>query len=235
MASSQLLRTAASVTAGALIAAAAMVLSPHPTRADAGVAPQPLRAGTPKVPRIPLNFRGSGRYVVRDLGINVPFTWTGRNGDSQMTAGGPQYPIWFTNLIYQNNLYTLTYIFPGIPPGHPCSKIPGFNLGLFNQFLGTSRFVGREIVRVANRRRDVNHWRVSAVLGPPEPGETIRIPIADADFYVQRGDPAKIWQVLHFGLQNLFDPALDEWIRMRTFRKRPGNVVLPPECPPPTP
>jgi hypothetical protein len=241
MSSSRLLRTAASATAGALIAAAAIALGaavvslPHTTRADAAVAAEPLRSRTPKVPRVPQNFRGRGRYVVRDLGVNVPLTWEGRGGDSQMTAGGPQYPIWFTNLIYQNNLYTLTYRWPTLPPDQPCSRIPGFNVGTFNQLLGTSRFVGREIVRVANRRRDVNHWRMSVVLGPPEPGETIRIPIADADFYVQRGDPAKIWQVLHFGLQNLFDPALDEWIRMRTFQKRPGQVVLPAGCPAPTP
>lgn len=235
------LRTAASATAGALIAAAAIAPSPavavslpHTTRADATASAEPLRARTPKVPRIPLNFRGKGRYIVRDLGVNVPFTWEGRGGDSQMVAGGPQYPIWFTNLIYQNNLYTLTYKWPNVPPDHPCSRIPGFNLGVLNQLLSTSRFVGREILQ-QHPRRFVNHWRVSVVLGPPQPGEVIRIPIADADFYVQQGDPAKIWQVLHFGLQNLFDPALDEWITMKTFKKRPGQVVLPAGCPPPTP
>ncbi|MGH3491375.1 MAG: hypothetical protein ACRDP8_26075 [Actinopolymorphaceae bacterium] len=50
-----------------------------------------------------------GRSIVRDLGIDVPFTWQGRDGDSQMVAGGPDHPIWFTNLIYHNTLYTLTY------------------------------------------------------------------------------------------------------------------------------
>ena len=222
MAFSRLVRTAALATVGALIATAA-------------IAPSSGIARTPKAPRVPLNFRGGGRYIVPDLGVNVPFTWTGSNGNSQMVAGGPQSPIWFTNLIYQNNLYTLTYRWPGLPPDHPCSRIPGFNLGTLNQGLSTSTFVGREILRVVHRRRVVNHWRVSVVLGPPQPGETIRIPLAEADFYVDRGDPAKIWQVLHFGLQNLFDPALDEWIRMRNFRQRPGQVVLPPECPAPTP
>nr|WSX53412.1 hypothetical protein OG409_33525 [Streptomyces sp. NBC_00974] len=43
---------------------------------------------------------------MRDLDITVPFTWEGRDGDSQMTAGGPQYPIWFTNLIHHGTLYT---------------------------------------------------------------------------------------------------------------------------------
>ena len=59
-----------------------------------------------------------------DLGITVPFTWEGRNGDSQMIAGGPEYPIWFTNLIYHNTLYTLTYKWPNLTD-HPCSRIPG--------------------------------------------------------------------------------------------------------------
>ena len=29
-----------------------------------------------------------------------------------MIAGGPRYPIWFTNLIYHGSLYTLTYKWP---------------------------------------------------------------------------------------------------------------------------
>ncbi|WP_329403361.1 hypothetical protein OG523_03400 [Streptomyces virginiae] len=64
---------------------------------------------TPPPPRLPRDFRGKGKWIVRDLDITVPFTWEGRGGDSQMTAGGPQYPIWFTNLIYHGTLYTLTY------------------------------------------------------------------------------------------------------------------------------
>src|SRR5262249_36089356 len=160
-------RTAASVTAAALIAAAVALSA---ATADARMAPDPLRARTPEVPRIPLDFRGTGRYIVRDLGVNVPFTWQGRGGDSQMIAGGPQYPIWFTNLIYRGSLYTLTYKWPNLPPDHPCSKIPGFNLTTLNGFLTTARFVGREIVRVVNRRRAVNHWRGGGGAWPPRPG-----------------------------------------------------------------
>ncbi|WP_369780543.1 hypothetical protein [Streptomyces sp. R33] len=42
---------------------------------------------TPPPPRLPRNFRGKGKWIVQDLGITVPFTWEGRDGDSQMTAG----------------------------------------------------------------------------------------------------------------------------------------------------
>ncbi|MEU1645713.1 hypothetical protein ABZ422_06920 [Micromonospora zamorensis] len=40
--------------------------------------------------------------------------------------------------------------------------------------------------------------------------------------------------MLQFGLQNLFDPELDEWFTMDTFEHRPGVVTLPDRCPPPT-
>lgn len=42
---------------------------------------------TPPPPRLPRDFRGKGKWIVRDLDITVPFTWEGRDGDSQMTAG----------------------------------------------------------------------------------------------------------------------------------------------------
>lgn len=102
------------------------------------------RSGSPvpRPPQLPRDFRGKGKWVVRDLGITVPFTWKGRNGDSQMIAGGPQYPIWFTNLIYHGTLYTLTYKWPGLTE-HPCSQIPGFDLDQLNQAFRGSRFVGR--------------------------------------------------------------------------------------------
>ena len=41
--------------------------------------------------------------------MNVPFTWQGSGGNSQMTAGGENDPIYFTNLIFGNSLYTITY------------------------------------------------------------------------------------------------------------------------------
>ncbi|HEX5821654.1 MAG TPA: hypothetical protein VFY30_07795 [Solirubrobacterales bacterium] len=40
--------------------------------------------------------------------MNVPFTWRGSGGNSQMIAGGENYPIYFTNLIFGNSLYTIT-------------------------------------------------------------------------------------------------------------------------------
>ncbi|MFG1857155.1 hypothetical protein ACGFJT_35340 [Actinomadura geliboluensis] len=183
---------------------------------------------TPRPPQLPHNFQGTGKWIVRDLGITVPFTWTGRDGDSQMVAGGPQYPIWFTNLIYRNSLYTLTYKWPGLND-HECSRIPGFNLNTLNQKLRTARFVGREILQ-SNPQRHVNHWRVGVVVPQLPPGKFLRFPIALGDIYVDQRDPATFWQVLQFGVQNLYDPELDEWLKMNTFKHTPGRVRLPDQC-----
>ena len=57
-----------------------------------------------------------------------------------------------------------------------------------------------------------------------------RFPISSADIYVSRKDPTKFVQVLHFGLQNLYDPKLDEWIVIDKFSRRPGSIHLPPAC-----
>ncbi len=147
-----------------------------------------------------------------------------------MVAGGPQYPIWFTNLIYHGTLYTLTYKWPNLTD-HSCSKIPGFGLDQLNQALQGSRFVGREILE-GRPARHVNHWRVGLVLPQLPPGKFPRLPIALGDIYVDQRDPGTFWQVLQFGLQNLFDPQLDEWLTMKTFQHRPGRVSLPAECSP---
>ncbi|MGW0795020.1 hypothetical protein [Streptomyces sp. NPDC002692] len=168
---------------------------------------------------------------MRDLGITVPFTWEGRNGDSQMVAGGPQYPIWFTNLIYRGSLYTLTYKWPGLTE-HPCSQIPGFDLDRLNQAFRGARFVGREILQ-RSPARYVNHWRVGVVLPELPHGKHLRLPLALGDIYVDQKDRGTFWQVLQFGVQNLYDPALDEWLVMNTFAHRPGTVRLPPRCSPP--
>ncbi|MDL4773077.1 hypothetical protein [Actinomadura xylanilytica] len=186
----------------------------------------------PRPPQLPRNFRGTGKWIVRDLGITVPFTWAGRDGDSQMVAGGPQYPIWFTNLIYRNSLYTLTYKWPGLNE-HQCSRIPGFNLGLLNQKLKTARFVGRETLQ-RNPRRQVNHWRVGAVVPQLPPGNHLRFPLGIGDIYVDQHNPGTFWQVLQFGVQNLYDPELDEWLVMDRFEHRPGRVALPRRCLPPS-
>ncbi|WP_131737540.1 hypothetical protein [Actinomadura roseirufa] len=191
-----------------------------------------LDVPTPRPPRLPRNFDGTGKYIVRDLGITVPFTWAGRDGDSQMVAGGPRYPIWFTNLIYRNSLYTLTYKWPGLDT-HECSRIPGFNLNTLNQKLSTSRFVGREILQ-RKPQRQVNHWRVGVVVPQLPPGNHLRFPVALGDVYVDQHDPTTFWQVLQFGVQNLYDPELDEWLTMNTFAHTPGTVTLPAQCPPPS-
>jgi hypothetical protein len=182
-------------------------------------------------PELPPDFQAQGRYIVRDLDVNVPFTWEGRDGDSQMIAGGPDDPIWFTNVIYRDKLYTLTYEWPKVPPNQPCHRVGDFSLeDLNDRLLSTSRFVGREILDQKPPRR-VNHWRVGIVLGRNlPPGIQPRFAILEADWYVARGDPSRIWQVLHFGYQNLYDPELDEWMRMKTFRHTAGEVTLPDKC-----
>jgi hypothetical protein len=192
---------------------------------------------TPRPPLLPANFRGKGRYIVRDLGVDVPFTWQGSNGNSQMIAGGPQYPIWFTNLIYRSTLYTVTFKWPNIPlnPRRRCDRVGSFSRRNLNDALRTARFVGPEILQ-GNNDRHVDHWRVGVVAGSDRPpGKELRIPIALGDIYVDQGDPSQWWQVLQFGFQNLYDPQLDEWFTMTTFTHQPGTVTLPGTCPPPAP
>ncbi|MEU1684085.1 hypothetical protein [Micromonospora sp. NPDC005707] len=235
MALGRALRTLALAAVGGLIAiaatapAVAMAPSPAGTTLAGGFTPAPPEG--PRPPLLPADFQGTGRYIVRDLGIDVPFTWQGRDGDSQMIAGGPEYPIWFTNLIYDNTLYTLTYKWPGIPPDppQPCHQAGFFNRQLFNDLLKTARFVGPEILQ-GNNGRHVDHWRAGVVAGFTQPGEFPRIPLALGDIYVDQRDPSRWWQVLHFGIQNLYDPALDEWFTMDTFWHWPGQVTLPDRC-----
>ncbi|NLU75956.1 hypothetical protein HCC61_25445 [Streptomyces sp. HNM0575] len=232
-------RTTASATLAGVVAIVSAALPP--TGASAGTRTEAAAAASsgtvaakgsgsqkPAPPRLPRNFRGKGKWIVRDLGITVPFSWQGKNGDSQMTAGGPQYPIWFTNLIYHDTLYTLTYKWPGLNV-HSCSRIPGVGLGQLNQFLKGSRFVGRETLE-GNPRRHVNHWRVGVVLPKRPPGLHLRFPFALGDIYVDQRNRGTFWQVLQFGIQNLYDPELDEWLKMDTFEHKPGKVVLPRRC-----
>ncbi|WP_141576047.1 hypothetical protein [Actinomadura sp. WMMA1423] len=229
---------ASGALAGALVAVPVcqgpVLAAARPAPAPPGDAAAAAKGGGPPAPpppRLPRDFHGTGKWIVRDLGITVPFTWAGRNGDSQMVAGGPRYPIWFTNLIYKGSLYTLTYKWPGLTD-HRCSRIPGFGLDDLNRTLGTARYVGREILQ---RRpwRYVDHWRVGLVAPQFPPGKYPRFPLALGDVYVDQKDPTTFWQVLQFGLQNLYDPELDEWLVMRTFEHAPGRVALPRRCPPP--
>jgi hypothetical protein len=96
--------------------------------------------------------------------VNVPFTWRGSDGNSQMIAGGPSYPIYFTNLIFGGSLYTITYRWPGVTV-HACSRIRGFTL---NQIFRGAAYVGPEILNW-NRPRYVNHFRLASAIpeGPP--------------------------------------------------------------------
>ncbi|MFF4324090.1 hypothetical protein [Streptomyces sp. NPDC001568] len=229
-------RTRHAGPSAALAAVVALVVAaPSPVTAAprTGTAPSFATAAarqetTPPPPRLPRDFRGKGKWIVRDLDITVPFTWEGRDGDSQMTAGGPQYPIWFTNLIHRGSLYTLTYKWPGLND-HPCSRIPDFNLEALNQGFENARFVGRETLR-RTPQRHVNHWRVGVVLPQLPPGNYPRLPLALGDIYVDENNRGTFWQVLQFGVQNLYDPELDEWLVMDTFEHRPGTVTLPRRC-----
>lgn len=189
---------------------------------------------TPPPPKLPRNFRWEGRYIVSDLGINVPFTWHGNDGDIQMIAGSEADPIFFTNLIFNNHLYTYTYKWPGLqpeflPPLERCVPLIEFSLEDLNTFFATSRFVGREILQ-GKPNRCVNHFRVGVVLPQFPSGFYPRFPIALADIYVDQKDPTKFWQVLHFGLQNIYDPELDEWIVINKMSSCPGEIHLPAAC-----
>lgn len=191
------------------------------------------RSHPPRIPQLPRDFRGRGRYIVRDLGFTVPFTWEGRNGNSQMVAGGPDQPIWFENIIYDGTLYTITYIWPNVDEVK-CVPFKGFDRHWLNRtLLPTSRYVGREILN--EPRRYVDHWRAGLVFLQdlqPEPGPPVivRLPAMVADIYVDQKDSTTWWKVLQFGVQNQLDPALDEWIVMDTFEHAKGRVRLPAEC-----
>jgi hypothetical protein len=189
----------------------------------------------PPPPKIPRNFEWSGRYIVPDLDAEVPFTWNGKDGNFQMIAGDEDSPIHFTNLIYDGHLYTLTYKWPGVPR-NPCSDVGPFTLDELNKGLGSSRFVGVETLH-DKEPREVNHFRAGVVYEPgPDvipaiPGvPQVRIPIMSGDLYVDRKNPKKLWKVLQFGLQNLYDVNLDEWIVIDHSKSSAGEVTLPDEC-----
>jgi hypothetical protein len=196
----------------------------------------------PPPPRLPRNFRWKGRYIVPDLidpatgkrGVEVPFTWEGKDGDIQMIAGGDDYPIYFTNFIYQKFLYTYTYKWPGLqdvflPPLESCAPLFPFTLEDLNALLATASYVGPEVL--LHPRHNVNHFRVPVVTPPPQPpGFHFRLPLLLGDFYVDRKDSSKFWKVLHFGIQNLYTPDLDEWIVLDKLQHCPGEIILPPAC-----
>ncbi len=188
-----------------------------------------------RAPQLPHDFTWTGRYVVPDLDVEVPFTWNGRDGNFQMIAGGDGLPIHFTNLIYDGQLYTLTYEWPGVPR-RPCSYVGPFTVDALNAGLAEASFVGRETLH-DEQERDVFHFRSTSVLEvPPEllpQGDgalQLRVPLMAGDIYVDVDDPTVFWRVLHFGVQNLYDPNLDEWILIDQAEPVAGQVTLPEEC-----
>ncbi len=202
--------------------ASLMTAPPAMAQATPTAKTQSLQATkTPRPPRLPRNFHGSGRYYVPSLKVNVPFWWNAQNGNVRMVAGGPRYKIWFTNVIYNGSFYTFTYHWPTPIPDVPCTPIPGVNLASFNDAFAKSHYVGPEILQNRPWRR-AQHWRLSGSLGP--------IPLTSSDLYVGQGRHTTWWQVLHFGLQNVYAPDMDEWIKMRTWSLKPGKVQLPAEC-----
>lgn len=173
--------------------------------------------------------------MVPDLEVEVPFTWNGNGGDFQMVAGGKAHPIFFTNVISDGELYTHTYKWPGIPR-QPCSHVGSFTIEDLNEGFAEASFAGRETLH-GEVDREVNHFRSVGVieLPPglvPEMGEELpmRIPLMAGDIYVDVDDPSKLRQLLHFGLQNLYDPNLDEWIFIDETDDAPGDVSLPAGC-----
>ena len=226
-------RLAAWIAAAAVILLVAVVEAPA-TAADRSANAERARPQDPAPPRLPANFRARGRWVVRSLGITVPFTWRSENGNSRMVAGGKHYPIWFTNLIYHNRLYTLTYKWPG-PRRPPLHAVPRL---LYAEACSTRPCAGRGSSAARSCRADpdrrVNHWRIGVVLPEAPPGNHLRFPIALADVYVGQGNRSRWWQLLQFGVQNLFDPELDEWGMLDRFRLEPAPVSLPNRCPPPS-
>lgn len=215
-------RNAAAAIAALLGISLLITAPPIPAQAaTAAEAPTLTAKSRPKPPKLPRNFSGKGRYYVPSLKVNVPFTWKAKNGNVRMVAGGPGQKIWFTNVIYKGSFYTYTYRWPTPIPKVPCEPIKGLDLAAFNKAFAKAHYVGREILQ--NRPwRWVQHWRLSGTLGP--------IPLTSSDFYVDQRSRTTWWQVLHFGLQNVYAPDQDEWIKMQTWSHKPATVTLPKEC-----
>ncbi|MGO1539691.1 MAG: hypothetical protein ACTHZ9_05675 [Leucobacter sp.] len=82
-----------------------------------------------------------------------------------------------------------------------------------------------------------NHFRSVSVfdLPPDLLGEAtdelpLRIPLMAGDIYSDVDNPERLHQLLRFGMQNLYDPNLDEWIFIDNAIDEPGEVALPAEC-----
>ncbi len=150
-----------------------------------------------------------------------------------MIAGSEDEAIHFTNLIYHDQLYTLTYKWDKIVPPRPveCVCLGSLPLQTLNQCLSSSRFVGAEFL-AGTRHPLVNHFRVGVVFGASTVDPAFRFPVIEGDIYVERHNSSRIRKMLHYGYQNLFDPALDEWLEVDRIKNKPGEVTLPDECSP---
>ena len=191
----------------------------------------------PNPPQLSRNFCWQGRYLVPDLHITVPFQWFAADGNVQMIAGSTADPVHFTNIIYQDFFYSFTTKWPGLqppflPPLEKCQPVP-FTFEQLNAFLAQhSRFVGPEVLQECGVERHVNHFRIAVALPDLPSGAYFRLPITCVDMYVDREDSSKFWKVLQFGLQNLYDPELNEYIvvdRMGDPTCVP-KIKLPPAC-----
>lgn len=215
--------------------------TPPPATDDApageAAAPAGEAAAPAAPPALPDDFTWTGRYLVPDLDVEVPFTWVGRGGDFQMVAGGEDEVIHFTNVLTDGQLFTLTYEWPDVPR-QPCSHVGPFTVEEFNEGLSGASYVGRETLHGTEGRPDhsADHYRSTAVLDlPPDlvpelEGIDLRLPLMAGDIYVDSQDPTTFRRVLHFGLQNLYDPDLDEWIFIDEVDPSAGDVSLPEEC-----
>lgn len=198
-------------------------------------------ASDPAPPELPEDFTWTGRYLVPDLDVEVPFSWHGDGGNFQMIAGGEDHAIHFTNILYDGTLYTLTYEWPEVPR-NPCSNVGPFTLEELNEGFAEAQFVGRE-THHDEQTWEVNHFRSTSVLEIPaelvpelESPVQLRIPLMAGDIYVDAEDPNTFRKILHFGLQNLYDAQLDEWMVIDEAEPVAGEVDLPEECaeaPPP--
>jgi hypothetical protein len=106
----------------------------------------------PRPPQLARNFSWTGRYEVPDLGVEVPFTWNGNDGNLQMIAGGESSQIHFTNLVYDGTLYTLTYKWPDVER-RPCSPLGPFTLNDLNKALENARLSGPKSSSGENQSR----------------------------------------------------------------------------------
>jgi len=221
-------------------ASLALIAIPNFNRASAGDdggtgGISPAGNGTLSSPQFPRDFQWEGRYIVSDLDVDVPFSWQGNDGNGQMIAGGEQDPIYFTNLLWNDKLYTKTYKWPStVPPASDeCVCLGTFTLEQLNACLSSSRYVGTEILQDKRPRR-VHHFRIAVVVPVSPPPHPFTIALMEGDVYVDEEDSSKFWKVLHFGYQNILDPALDEWIVMQKFKATPGEVTVPDDCNPAT-